>query len=89
MSPEAATHLIAEALLCAFWVSLPLLAICFVVGTVVNVLQIVTSLQDTAFSSVPRLVALLGGVLLLMPWMLGRMMDYVTRLFADFARYAR
>lgn len=72
-----------------FWLALPLLAIGFVVGIAISLLQIVTSMQDSAFSTVPRLAAFLVGLLLFLPWMLMRLMSYTTALLGDLGRYAR
>lgn len=71
-----------------FWISLPLLLIGFIVGVVVSLVQIITSMQDASFSTVPRLAAFLVGLLLLLPWMLSRMMSYTVTLFGDLSRYA-
>ena len=46
MTPEAAVHMIREALMAAFWLSAPLLMIGFAVGIVMNLVQVATSLQD-------------------------------------------
>ncbi len=89
MSPEAVIHIVRQALMTAFWVSAPLLAIGFVVGIIVSLIQVVTSMQDTAFNAIPRLGAFLAGFLLLLPWMMRYMTDYTQGLFADFSRYAR
>jgi flagellar biosynthetic protein FliQ len=89
MTPEAAIHLLKAALLTAFWICAPLLIVAFVVGIVINLVQIVTSLQDSAFSTIPRLAAFLVGFLLLLPWMLNRLMSYTVALFGDLARHAR
>jgi flagellar biosynthetic protein FliQ len=87
MTPENAIHVIREALMAAFWLSLPLLAIGFCVGIVMNLIQVATSLQDSAFSTFPRLVAFLGGLVLLMPWMLNKLTSYTSTLFTDIAKY--
>jgi len=71
------------------WLSAPLLAIGLVAGILVSLLQIVTSIQDTAFSAVPRLLAFLFGVMLLLPWMLMRLMTYTTSILGDLPRFAR
>jgi flagellar biosynthetic protein FliQ len=76
-------------LLTAFWLAAPLLAIGFAAGILISLVQIATSMQDNAFSTIPRLVAFLTGVLLLLPWMLHRSMEYAASLFGDFGRYAR
>lgn len=89
MSPEAAIHLIRQALLTAFWVSAPLLLIGFLAGIIVSLVQVVTSMQDAAFNSIPRLGAFLAGFLLLLPWMLRYMSTYTQALLGDFSRYAR
>ncbi len=72
-----------------FWLSLPILAIGFIVGIVISLVQIITSMQDASFGAVPRLAAFLFGILLLMPWMLNRMMAYTEALFGDLGRYAK
>ena len=69
MTPESVAHLIDQMFVAAFWISAPLLAIGFVAGILISVIQIVTSIQDTGFNSIPRLMAFLGGCLALMPWM--------------------
>jgi flagellar biosynthetic protein FliQ len=71
-----------------FWLGAPLLAIGFVAGIAVSLVQIATSMQDNAFSTIPRLVAFLAGLLLFMPWMLARITAYTTALLGDLGRYA-
>ena len=65
------------------------LAIGFIAGLVISLVQIATSMQDNAFSTIPRLLAFLAGLLFLLPWMLHRMMGYTIALFGDLGRYAR
>lgn len=89
MTPEGAIHLIRSALMTAVWVSAPILLIAFVVGIVINIVQIVTSLQDSAFSTIPRLAAFLVAFLVLLPWMAGRMITYTVSLFGSLAQHAR
>ncbi|HLX44109.1 MAG TPA: flagellar biosynthetic protein FliQ [Bryobacteraceae bacterium] len=87
MTPEAAVHMIREALMAAFWLSAPLLMIGFGVGVVMNLVQVATSLQDQAFSTFPRLAAFLTGFIVLMPWMLKHLVSYTTLVFTDIAKY--
>jgi flagellar biosynthesis protein FliQ len=56
---------------------------------VISLVQITTSIQDSAFSTIPRLVAFLAGTLLLMPWMLKKCMAYTIAILGDLARYAK
>jgi len=89
MTPELAVNVIRHALIETFWLSLPLLAIGFAVGIAISLVQVLTSIQDTAFGAVPRLAAFLLGVLLMLPWMISRLIAYTGVLFGDFGRYAR
>jgi flagellar biosynthesis protein FliQ len=89
MTPQMAIHIVTEALLAAFWICAPLLAVAFVVGILVNLIQIATSLQDPVFSTVPRLAACLAAFLLLMPWMLKQASSFAFTVLRDFSQYAR
>lgn len=89
MTPEFAVQIIKTALLTALWISAPILLIGFVVGIVINLVQVATSMQDSAFSSVPRLGAFLVGFLLLLPWMVNKLMTYTTSILGDLGRYAK
>jgi flagellar biosynthetic protein FliQ len=89
MSSQLAIHIMTEALMAAFWICAPLLIVSFVLGIFINLIQIATSLQDPAFSTVPRLVACLAAFLFLMPWMLNRAVGFTVALLRDLAQYAR
>ena len=71
----------------AFWLSAPLLLIGFAVGIVMNLLQVALSLQDSAFSTFPRLAAFLTGLIVLMPWTLKQLIGYTVGVFSDIAKY--
>lgn len=89
MTPEAVSHLISQALVTTFWVAAPLLVLAFAAGLAMNIIQIVTSLQDSSVSQIPRLAVFLVGSILLLPWMLRHTISYTLVLFGDLSRYAR
>ncbi|HZT37940.1 MAG TPA: flagellar biosynthetic protein FliQ [Bryobacteraceae bacterium] len=89
MSTGMAIDLFRQALVTTFWVSMPLLAIGFVIGIVISLAQILTSIQDPSVGAAPRLAAFLIATLIAMPWMLSRLMSYTIALFGDLGRYAR
>jgi flagellar biosynthetic protein FliQ len=62
----------------------PILAVAIVVSLVVNVLQVLTSLQDQTLSHVPRLLATGAAIFLLMPWMWRHLTHYTLNLLTDF-----
>lgn len=87
MTTAAVVELMRTAFITTFWLSLPILATGFTIGIVMSLAQILTSIQDASFASVPRLLAFLVALLLAMPWMLTRLMGYTTALFSDLARF--
>ena len=89
MTPQMVVQIAREALMTTFWLAAPLLAIGFVSGVLISLVQIATSIQDSAFSTIPRLLAFLAGILLLLPWMLQKTVAYTTGLLGDLSRYAR
>ena len=89
MTPDTVVQLMRDTLMTAFWLAAPLLALGFIVGIAISLVQIATSMQDNAFSTIPRLLAFLGGLLLAMPWMLQRTMSYATSILGNLGRYAR
>lgn len=89
MTPETVVGLMRQMLMESFWLAAPLLAIGFIAGIVMSLVQIATSMQDNAFSTIPRLLAFLTGLIFLMPWMLQRMMAYTVLLIGNLGRYAR
>ncbi|HVZ59633.1 MAG TPA: flagellar biosynthetic protein FliQ [Terriglobales bacterium] len=67
----------------------PVLAIAVVVSLLINIIQVLTSLQDSTISSVPRLLATAAGLFFLMPWMWRELSMFTVRLFSDLQPYAR
>jgi flagellar biosynthetic protein FliQ len=88
MNQQIAVDLIRNALLMTFWVSLPVLAVLFVVGIVISLFQTLTSIQDPAVGAIPRLAVLLVVISLGLPWMFGRLINYTHELLTALGRYA-
>ncbi len=84
-----AVELIRQALLTAFWMALPLLAIGFAAGILISLGQVLTSIQDTAVSSIPRLLVFLAAILTLLPWMVNKSVAYTSHIIVDMGRYAK
>jgi flagellar biosynthetic protein FliQ len=89
MTPEFVVEILRQTLMMTLWVAAPLLVIGFLAGIVISLIQIVTSIQDTGFSTIPRLVVFLFGTVLLMPWMLRKMTGYTVLILSDLGRFAR
>lgn len=89
MNPDGVAHLVGEMFITAFWISAPLLALGFVTGIVISLIQVLTSIQDSGFNAIPRLIAFLGGSLLMMPWMVHKAMVYTAGILGNLSSYGR
>ena len=77
------THVIdwsREALRMSLLLGGPLLAVALLAGLVINVLQTVTQLHEPVVGLVPRLVAVLLVLLLILPWLVGRWVSFAAEL---------
>ena len=89
MTVESVVHLTRMALLAAFWITIPVLAAATAISLLINVAQVMTSIQDVTVATVPRLAAV-GVILFFMtPWMLNHLVSFTLLLFADFRPYCR
>jgi len=73
----------------ALWMGAPLLIVATAVGLLINVVQVLTSLQETTISTVPKLFAVAAAALLLMPWMTRRLASFTLQIFSDFRPFLR
>lgn len=68
----------------AVFLAAPLLVIATVVSLLINVVQVLTSLQEATISTVPRLAAVALALFLLMPWMVRKLGIFTLEMFSDF-----
>jgi flagellar biosynthetic protein FliQ len=64
----------------------PILLVAIAISLVVNIVQVLTSLQDQTLSSVPRLLATGSALFIMMPWMWRHLSTYTLSLFSDFSK---
>ena len=62
----------------------PVLLSAVIVSLVVNVIQVLTSLQDQTLSHVPRLLVTGAALFFTMPWMWRHLAHYTINLLTDF-----
>ena len=84
MTPQEVVQLGQSPLRTAVPLAAPLLISLALVSLGINILQVLTSLQDNTISSVPRLLATALGAMLLMPWMLRKLVLFTLQILADF-----
>ncbi len=63
--------------------SAPVLLTALVVGLVIGMVQAATQIQEMTLSFIPKLLGIVGALVIAGPWMLGLLMDYTTRLISN------
>lgn len=86
MTPDLVVQLARETLLTALVLAAPILAAATVVSLLINIAQVMTSIQEHTVATVPRIVIVAVTTFVAMPWMLRKLMGFTVELFADFHR---
>jgi flagellar biosynthetic protein FliQ len=76
MSPENAIDIGREAILMMLLTSAPVLITGLIVGMLAGIFQAITQIQEQAISFVPKIVAVVVVLSLLLPWLVNRLVQY-------------
>jgi flagellar biosynthetic protein FliQ len=68
-------------------VSGPLILLALVVGLIISIFQATTQIQEQTLAFVPKIVAVLIGLVVFGPWMLSHMLSYATEIFSNLTRF--
>jgi flagellar biosynthetic protein FliQ len=68
-------------------ISLPLLILALGVGLLVSIFQATTQIQEQTLAFIPKIVAVLAGLIIFGPWMLTRLLDFTYRIFDNLHRF--
>lgn len=80
MSPEFVIKLGQEALTLILYVGGPILIVALVVGLAVSIFQAVTQVHEMTLTFIPKIIAVGMTLILILPWMMQRMIDFTTNL---------
>jgi flagellar biosynthetic protein FliQ len=78
-----------ECLLLILILSAPLLLVGLFVGLIVGIFQAVTQIHEMTLTFIPKIVSIFGVLVLLLPWMTMRTVEYTIRLFNMFPTLMR
>lgn len=65
----------------------PLLIVALATGLSVSIFQATTQIQEQTLAFVPKIVAVLVGIIFFGPWMLSRVTSYATDIFENLVRF--
>ena len=83
MTPEYIISLSQETMMLVLYVSGPVLLVTLVVGLLVSIFQAVTQIHEMTLTFIPKMLAVAGLMLVLLPWMIQRMVDFTVQLISS------
>jgi flagellar biosynthesis protein FliQ len=81
LTTEQAIDLLRDAMLVTLLIIGPILAIGMAVGLIISLVQAVTQIQEQTLAFVPKIFAMAVAIVLVMPWMFQRLLEYTHHLF--------
>lgn len=78
MNPEFAVELLKTMIYQALTLAAPILLTAMVIGLAVSLFQTVTSIHEQTLTFVPKALAVIGVLLLLLPWIVRSMIEFTT-----------
>jgi flagellar biosynthetic protein FliQ len=87
LGTESALALTSDTLWTAILLAGPVIGLTTLVGLVVSILQVVTQIQESSLTFVPKLIAAAAALLLLGGWMMTTLAQFATRLISNIPSY--
>lgn len=87
MTTESVITLAEQGIYTILMVSGPLLMIALVVGLIISIIQATTQIQEQTLAFVPKIIAVLLGIVVLGPWMVSHMVGYAEDIFSNLTRF--
>lgn len=83
MTPEAVMSMTYQALKVALSIAGPLLLVTLIVGLVISIFQAATQINEMTLSFIPKLLAVAITIVLLGPWLISTMVEYIRALLTS------
>ncbi len=87
MTVEGVAEIASRALTVIIKVSLPVLLVSLCIGLLVSIFQTVTSIQEQTLTFVPKIIGIFVALIILGPWMMNSMVEFMTQLWSNFSLY--
>ncbi len=83
MDAATAVDLCRETLMSAVIIAAPVLLVGMAAGLLVGLMQALTQVQDQTVAFVPKILAMAAVLLICLPWLLTRMVDFTRVVFEN------
>ena len=87
MSAEFVINLAKQGIVTVLMVSGPLLVLALGVGLLVSIFQATTQIQEQTLAFIPKIAAVLIGLIFFGPWMLVKMVEFATNVFQNLNQF--
>ncbi|WP_291964866.1 flagellar biosynthesis protein FliQ [Caloramator sp.] len=77
MSENFIQYIGKEAIFTALKVAAPILLVSLIIGLIISIFQAVTQIQEQTLTFVPKMLAIIFVLLLLGPWMLNTLVNFI------------
>jgi flagellar biosynthetic protein FliQ len=81
MSVGFVSTLISRAVIQILIIAGPLLGLSLLVGLTVSIFQATTSIQEQTLTFVPKIIVVLGSIILLISWIINSMINFTMNIF--------
>ena len=78
MNPEFAIELLKTMIYQALAIATPILVVAMIVGLAISLFQAVTTIHEQTLAFVPKALAVVGVLLLLLPWIVRSLVEFAT-----------
>ena len=89
VNPEFAIELIKSLMFQTVSLAAPILLTAMVVGLLISLFQAVTSIHEQTLTFVPKALAIVGIVVLLLPWMTRSLLEFTTAVIEKMPQMVR
>jgi len=87
MSSEFVLSLAQRGVMTILLITGPLLILALAVGLLVSIFQATTQIQEQTLAFVPKIVAVLGGLVFFGPWMLSKMIEFTSSIYQNLNQF--
>lgn len=67
----------------------PMLGLGLAVGLMVSIFQAVTMIQEMTLTFVPKIIAVMAGLIIFLPWMLQTIISFTAQILTEIPNYVR
>lgn len=87
MTVEEVADIAGQTLWLIIKVSMPMLLVSLIIGLLVSIFQTVTSIQEQTLTFVPKIIGVFVTLILLGPWIMNTLVEFMTQLWSNFSLY--